>query len=395
MIFFFFNVILSTPIHLSDDNFTEFINETSKLPIFLKLWASWCPHCKEMEPQWDALTNINELDERVAIADIECEANRKSCKLYDGNSFPRLYWIDRNDDINGFTKYEGPKNLEHFLLFIKKQLQFPLVTVNDTNWYSRRANVSTAFLFKFTSKDKNMIDIAKNVSLYFRNIESHFLLMENTDKTELIAFIDTDKTVLYNGNWDFDSLHDFIQLYSLPFLVDISSYVIKHFDTQQIPTFIYLTNVSKIPTDDELSLFDKIKSYYPLSKTTCDQSDFFCRYIGISLNISQPKYVIYDKHQSLYWIYPNETFNKEMILKWAEDVKSNKIKGSGPGNGFLSIFTSIYYKQRADGNPTFIVFFIPVFFVIGLIFLIISFTDSPGEISKNRPAREVKKIKND
>ena len=64
--------------------------------------------------------------------------------------------------------------------------------------------------------------------------------MENTDKTELIGFIDTDKTVLYNGNWDFDSLHDFIQLYSLPFLVDISSYVIKHFDTQQIPTFIYL-----------------------------------------------------------------------------------------------------------------------------------------------------------
>ena len=39
---------------LTNENFTDFI-ENSSLPIFLKLWATWCPHCKEFAPVWDEL----------------------------------------------------------------------------------------------------------------------------------------------------------------------------------------------------------------------------------------------------------------------------------------------------------------------------------------------------
>lgn len=75
MIFYIFlSFISSTPVHLTEDNFTEFVNSTNK-PVFLKLWAYWCPHCKELEPIWNELAEIDEYNDVVNIAYIEWEFN--------------------------------------------------------------------------------------------------------------------------------------------------------------------------------------------------------------------------------------------------------------------------------------------------------------------------------
>ena len=35
----------------------------------------------------------------VIVADVECEANRITCQKFEGDNFPRIFWIDNNNNV--------------------------------------------------------------------------------------------------------------------------------------------------------------------------------------------------------------------------------------------------------------------------------------------------------
>ncbi|KAH0789520.1 Thioredoxin family protein [Histomonas meleagridis] len=316
-----------------------------------------------MAPAWEALTYIDDLDEYVSIADIECEMNRESCKKYKTDSYPKIFWIDNKNNIE--INYDGTRNLEHMLLFVKKQLNFPLIPINESqiSSYIKRANTTTVFVFTIPPNDKEKINSVRNVSTQFRDIESHFLLIDGKEdvKPSLTVYTDINRSEDYNGEWDIESLTNFVLLHSLPFFVEISSYVMKHLTTQKLTALIYLTNTSKEPTSDAISICDKVSKDFIVSKTNCEDYQHFCRYIGVK-NASIPKYVLYNRAGARFWIYQNESIIENDVLNWVKNVKNGVIKGSGPGTGFGSSILAIYYNMRGQGTPTF-VFFLPLLMV--------------------------------
>jgi thiol-disulfide isomerase/thioredoxin len=81
-------------------------------PSFTLYYASWCPHCKTMLPDWDALgSNVN----GIVIRKLEQQQNTE----YDVQGYPTIIYRDGNG--NG-EKYEGKRTLADFKAYLSTKV---------------------------------------------------------------------------------------------------------------------------------------------------------------------------------------------------------------------------------------------------------------------------------
>lgn len=94
--------------------------------VFVKIWASWCGHCKKAHPEFQPLTEIYKSDNNVSIACIQADGTKDSEKelgknikqIIDGfRGFPTFVLYK---DGNLFKTYEGARKTEDFKDFIDK-----------------------------------------------------------------------------------------------------------------------------------------------------------------------------------------------------------------------------------------------------------------------------------
>ena len=376
--------ITASPVHLSDDNFTEFINSTNH-PVFLKLWAYWCPHCKELEPIWDELANITEYDGVVHVADIECESNKKTCKQYDGENYPRLYWID---SINKSTlAYHGSRTIPHFRMFIKKQLNFPLLPINDTSeldLYTNTANISSVIFFKINDKDTESLKIAKVVASQFRSSDLRFIYYgdDMTSSPEMIVYNQIGRNESFSGEWNEKELTSFILIRSVPFLSKVNPYIMNFFSTHNVSAFIRVTNVSKPIDKLTFETSEKVSSIFPITRTDCLSATWFCRLVDIDLNTTTNQYVIYNRYMKLFWVFHDNISDPNTVYNWAKNVSLSLVKPKGPGIGLFSPFKGMYYNQKSQGNPVFVVFIPPIFVLLIAIYMTYMCINEKNSIKK-------------
>ena len=80
-------------------------------PSLTLYYASWCPHCTKMMPDWNALgSNVN----GVAIRKLEQKQNTE----YEVAGYPTIIYRDGN---GGMEKYEGQRNTSAFMAFLQSK----------------------------------------------------------------------------------------------------------------------------------------------------------------------------------------------------------------------------------------------------------------------------------
>lgn len=368
MFSFLFIHINSILAHLDSSNVSQIIHNPEGIPVFLKLWANWCPHCKSFAPTWDQLANDTKYVDKVYIADIECESNRHTCQKYSQDpSYPQLYWIEPKD--NTTIAYSGERSLSHFDFFIKKQLNFPLIpaSTEEIPSYIETSNVSSVFFFTIATNDAKTLEIVKNLTSSFRSYESRFIWIDGADSSEpsLVAYTKPARKEEFTGNWNFEELSRFIQLRSLPFLIEIDSYVMKHLMRHHLLSFIHVQNDTRPLNKESIEICDTVSSIFITTCTNCMVAPWFCRYTDIDVNVSTDAYVIYDRHDKLYWTY-NGTLTAESLKEWAKKVLNNEIIPKGPGVGPFSVILNIFYNKKAE-NQSYIPLFVGPFAVLLII----------------------------
>jgi len=100
----------------TDKSFSNLIAKESLT--FVKFFAPWCGHCKQLAPIWIELAERFTGNTDVQIAELDCTANFEACKEAGIRGYPTL-GLYKNGDL--VTKYEGGRTVDAMSSFLKEQ----------------------------------------------------------------------------------------------------------------------------------------------------------------------------------------------------------------------------------------------------------------------------------
>ncbi|KAI0227851.1 Thioredoxin domain-containing protein 5 [Lamellibrachia satsuma] len=96
------------------DNFADIVAEDTT---FVKFFAPWCGHCKNLAPTWKELADAYAANPRIKVAKVDCTEHSAICQKHEVSGYPTLLLF-----INGVKKaeHEGGRGLESLQTFIKE-----------------------------------------------------------------------------------------------------------------------------------------------------------------------------------------------------------------------------------------------------------------------------------
>jgi len=102
-----------SPVELTLSNWDQYVNKAEG-KIFIKFYAPWCGHCKNLAPTWEQLSTELE-NSNVVVAKFDCtaEVNRPRCSEFNVQGYPTLRLIENRKIIG----YEGDRSLQSLKTF--------------------------------------------------------------------------------------------------------------------------------------------------------------------------------------------------------------------------------------------------------------------------------------
>jgi hypothetical protein len=353
--------VSAASISLSPSTAQSIISNSSSLPIFLRLWAPWCSYCRSLIPIWDSLSDDPSISSTVIIADLECNFSEPFCRRFEGTTYPRFFWIDPT--VNVTVRYLGKRDLTHFALFTKKQLNFPLALF--TSDLSALASEVTLFVFTVPEGDSGVRAVAGSIAARFRHLESYFLT-EPGEEFGLHVIVGPEQRKAFVGSVESPEVFDFIRRNSVPFLAALAGEMVTHFEREMIPFFAVVGPAGDLGVV-ERRIAESVANTFQVVRVDCAEEGWFCRYVSIDVGSNKTEFVVFDRARRLFWVYRSANITEENVVEWAEAVSARKVRPEGPGTGFLGRFREPAFERRAAGEPSLELLPTPVVLAISLI----------------------------
>lgn len=105
----------SNVIELTDKNFDSVVID-SKIPTIVDIYASWCGHCKRLNPVYEELADtFSHAKDKVQIVKIDGDANRKVAKKYKVSGFPTIKFINSDGSVEDVNVGRDLDSLANYL----------------------------------------------------------------------------------------------------------------------------------------------------------------------------------------------------------------------------------------------------------------------------------------
>ncbi|EIN04376.1 thioredoxin-like protein [Punctularia strigosozonata HHB-11173 SS5] len=134
---------------LNSKNFYGYLSEG---PLFVKFFAPWCGHCKKLAPHWTKLAEA--MKHRMAIAEVDCEAEPKLCKQQGVTGYPMLYYYEGGEK----TEYVGGRKIGPLQSWAEKAAAPSVLEITTTDELDTRLNEDpVVFLALHSGSDKALV----------------------------------------------------------------------------------------------------------------------------------------------------------------------------------------------------------------------------------------------
>ena len=70
------------------ENFYDHVKNHQDIPLVTLLYVSWCPHCQQLHPNFEAISKEYEKNQELATMEINCSQEEEFCKSLGINTFP-------------------------------------------------------------------------------------------------------------------------------------------------------------------------------------------------------------------------------------------------------------------------------------------------------------------
>jgi len=105
----------SNVVTADDRNFADVVLNNPK-GVFVKFYAPWCGHCKNLAPTWEKLGDVFQNEPNVEIVKINADQHRISTAPYGIQGFPTLIWFPADDKEN-YERFEYGHDLLSLVAF--------------------------------------------------------------------------------------------------------------------------------------------------------------------------------------------------------------------------------------------------------------------------------------
>ena len=97
-------------IEVTDRNYDAFVRDG---PWMIVVSASWCPHCKQLEPTWEKLAE--KLEGKVKVGKIDGPDQKVLARRLQISGYPTIFHIDKEGKIRDYG--ERPRELDKLYKF--------------------------------------------------------------------------------------------------------------------------------------------------------------------------------------------------------------------------------------------------------------------------------------
>eukprot|EP00732_Lithocolla_globosa_P004861 Lithocolla_globosa_v1_NODE_4674_length_1389_cov_7.670915.p1 type:complete len:444 gc:universal NODE_4674_length_1389_cov_7.670915:53-1384(+) len=339
----------------------DFESKTQSEAWFLKFYAPWCGHCKNLAPVIDEVAL--DLQGVVNVGRVDCTSESSLCESYGVRGYPTLKF--KND--GQVHDYKNPRNRETITKFCSKVISDPLPMIKTEEEINNIVNeLDVAFLWlddlpkEEGEKERNHI---QNLSKHFISSTSFHHVCDDSKIQDyggrgLVVVREGQDVVRYEGN-DFENFEKLVEWgnrYRYPLLPELSSHNGGEIlgGNRRVVMLVVTSVDQEKDSQDKNQLKQVAREFSQLSKEEVPNLPIFCWLNGeqwsayVSRNYladSLPYLVVVDPSDSYY--YDTTVEGKkvkptaEEVKQFLKDIEDGKIEKKTIGNFFQRVITHI------------------------------------------------------
>ncbi|EPB86197.1 hypothetical protein HMPREF1544_07009 [Mucor circinelloides 1006PhL] len=122
----------------------------NNVPWFVKFYAPWCPHCKNLAPTWTEMAS--QLRGQINVGEVNCEALPTVCEAYDIRGFPTLKMFGQDGDP---VQYTSDRSLVSLMKFANTHAgpSVKELDINELEQYLSVKDVALIYLHNYKEND--------------------------------------------------------------------------------------------------------------------------------------------------------------------------------------------------------------------------------------------------
>ena len=135
---------------LTKDTYEEL---TAGKTVFIKMYAPWCGHCKDMAPAWEQLAKEWKGHKQGLVASVDCTKEESWCEEMGITGFPTLLVGDPSQGGVFLETFSGDKNYEFLSKFAKDTLTKPICSPGNPSLCDKKERKTIKKIWKMSLAD--------------------------------------------------------------------------------------------------------------------------------------------------------------------------------------------------------------------------------------------------